>query len=83
VGYYPEVIYPLVTFEEIETFYPSICIKPQGVPAGKDNAYGHGLIWGALVKRAIVAAVGVPDITAILSPIVLMSMLVMIIKEIK
>ncbi|GAI87954.1 unnamed protein product, partial [marine sediment metagenome] len=48
-GYYPKTIYPLITFEEIEAFYPSICVKPQGVPAGKDNAYGHGLIWGALV----------------------------------
>lgn len=83
VGYYPAVIYPLITPEEIDAFYPSICIKPQGVPIRKDNAYGHGLIWGTLVKNTMLAAVGVPDITTILSPIVLMSMLVMIIKEIK
>jgi len=80
---YPLIMYPAITPTELETLFPNICVKPQGIPTGRDNNYGYGLIWGALVKNAMIAAVGVPDLAAIFSPIITIALLSMIMKGIK
>jgi serine protease AprX len=53
-GVYPELgVYYFTQAEMMDKYLAGISIKPQGVPAGKDNDYGCGLIFGPLVLQAI------------------------------
>jgi len=44
----------------IDYFLPLVTIKPQGVPKGKDDAYGNGLPFGPLVAQAFGVTFGAP-----------------------
>jgi len=62
----------------IDNFLPRVVVKPQGVPAGKDNDYGCGVPFGGLIAKLFQAAPTV-DINSILGMVVVMSMFGMII----
>ncbi|NVM21746.1 MAG: S8 family serine peptidase [Desulfobacterales bacterium] len=54
----------------IDDYMPRVCLKPQGVPAGKDNDYGWGLPFGAFIRQVLSpAGIAGIDLTAILSPL--------------
>lgn len=52
-----QVPYPMTGEGMIETFLPTICIKPEGVALQKDNDYGSGMPYGALILEQVAGAV--------------------------
>lgn len=77
-GLAPEITW-LVPIEDIIDIYLSrVCIKPEGVVISKDNEYGYGLPFGPLIAQALVAKPAV-DVSAILTPVMLIAMLGMVI----
>lgn len=77
----PTEIYYVSSEEIIDTYLRRLCIKPQGISAGKDYDYGYGLPYGPLMRQAILAA-PLLDISTILQsvmPIIGLAMLGMII----
>jgi len=65
----------------IDDYLPLLCIKPEGVPQGKDYDYGYGLPYGPLMYQAITMA-PLLDISTMLEsmmPLVGLAMLGMII----
>lgn len=61
----PRIVTPQ---EMLDLYLPKICIKAEGVAAGKDNDYGYGLPFGPLIVQAI-TAVPVMDISTILATV--------------
>jgi hypothetical protein len=53
-GVYPELgIYYFTLADIIDKYLAGVSIKPQGVPAGKDNDYGCGLLFGPLILQTL------------------------------
>lgn len=72
------VIYYVPVDEMIDDYLPLICLKPEDTPLGKDSVHGYGLPYGPLAYR-ILTEVPVPDISAILTPILGIALLGMVI----
>jgi len=52
-GLFPEIT-ELVSIQQVlDRYLAGLCIKPQGVPAGKDPDYGYGLVFGPLITQAL------------------------------
>jgi serine protease AprX len=60
--------------EMLDKYLPYICVKPQGVTAGKDNDYGYGLPYGPLISQGIGLKPAV-DISTMLTSVVAIAML--------
>ena len=74
-GVYPELgIWYFTPADAIDKYFAGVTIKPQGVPAGKDNDYGYGLPFGPLVAQALGLRPAV-DISAMLTPVVAIALL--------
>jgi len=73
-GVYPELGVWVPIQDLIDVFLPGICVKPEGVAAGKDYEYGCGLPFGPLVAQAI-GIVPAIDISAMLTPVMAIAML--------
>jgi len=80
---YPQIIYLTSMPHEIEALLPSICIKPSGLPAGQDNDYGWGLIWGELAAKAIRTEIVGIDIMTMLAPMLMIGMMGAVMRSIK
>lgn len=74
----PAEIYYISVEELVDTYLPLLCVKPQGVLAGKDYDYGYGLPYGPFVAQAV-GLIPAVDISAMLIPVVTIAMLGMII----
>ena len=70
-------IYYISVEELVDTYLPLLCVKPQGVLAGKDYDYGYGLPYGPFVAQAV-GLIPAVDISAMLTPVVVIAMLGMI-----
>ena len=77
-GIHPEIT-ELVSVEQMMDIYLSgICVKPEGVLAGKDYDYGCGLPFGPHVAQSL-GLVPAVDISAMLTPVMAIAMLGMVI----
>lgn len=68
--------------EMLDKYLPYICVKPQGVTAGKDNNYGYGLPFGPLISQGIGLKPAM-DISSILEAVVMICMIGMMMKVMK
>ncbi|MDP3061604.1 MAG: S8 family serine peptidase [Chloroflexota bacterium] len=64
---------PTMTVADLFDLASRVCVKPAGVPAGKDNAYGYGMPFGTLVQSAFKAAAF--SLTDLVSPVITLAML--------
>lgn len=78
-GIHPELTRLLSMEELMDTYLQGICVKPQGLPAWKDNDIGYGMPFGSLLAQAIGVRPAV-DITAMIGPIIMITMMGMVIK---
>jgi serine protease AprX len=77
-GVYPELgIYYFTPADLIDKYLAGISIKPQGIPAGKDNDYGCGLPFGPLIAQVLSVSPAI-DISALLLPVVAIGMMGMV-----
>lgn len=60
----------------IDDMLPTVCTKPEGIPAGKDNDYGYGVPVGSLLYGKT-AAVGIIDLNATINLSMMMMMMQM------
>ena len=63
--------------EMIDTYFERISVKPEGVVTGKDNNYGYGLAYGALIAQ-VFGLVPITDLSVILQPIMGIAVLAML-----
>jgi serine protease AprX len=79
-GVYPELgIWYFTPADLIDKYLIGISIKPQGIPAGKDNNYGCGLPFGPLIAQVLGVSPAV-DISALLLPVVAIGMMGMVVS---
>ncbi len=71
------LIYYVPVKEMIDDYLPLICLKPEDTPLGKDSVHGYGLPYGPLAYR-VLTEVPVPDISAIITPILGIALLGMV-----
>ncbi len=62
-----QIIWPFSPETALDNYIPPVCIKPQGVAAGKDDDYGYGLPLGTLIMQTL-GLVSTVDISSIISP---------------
>jgi len=78
-----EELGPVPSHEEVfNTWFPMICVKPEGAPTGKDYDYGYGLPYGPLVIRALTLKplADIPSmLMEVVSPMVILAMMGMMI----
>ncbi len=78
-GLTPELF--AVTEEELLDIYlPQLALKPQGVAAGKDNDYGHGLPYGPYAAKAIGVGPATTDLSAVLTSMMMVGMMGVMMK---
>lgn len=77
VGLPPEEMYFVSVEEAIDTYFPLLCIKPEGIAAGKDYDYGYGLPYGPFIAQAIGLRPAI-DISSMLMPMLMIGMLGMV-----
>ncbi|GAJ13220.1 unnamed protein product, partial [marine sediment metagenome] len=70
----PGEMYFITMGELIDAYLPLLCVKPEGVAAGKDYDYGYGLPYGPFVAQAVGVRPAI-DIGAMLTPVVAIAML--------
>lgn len=73
-GYYPEWEVQISLQQLIDTYLGGICLKPEGVPAGKDDDYGFGVPMGTLMASAI-SSIGGISLAAIIPMIMMVGMM--------
>jgi serine protease AprX len=77
-GVYPELgIWYFTPADVIDKYLAGVTIKPQGIPAGKDNDYGYGLPFGPLIAQTLELRPAV-DISAMLTPVLAIVLLGMV-----
>lgn len=70
----------VMDIEYLESMMAPLCVKPEGVPAGKDNDYGWGILSGVAAKQAAMGVgVLVEPIISALAPILTIGMMGMMI----
>jgi len=80
-GIYPDIT-GLVSIEEmIDVYLPGICIKPEGIAAGKDYEYGYGLPFGPLVSQALMPRQAI-DISGMVTAVAAIGMLGMVVRSV-
>lgn len=69
----------------LDKYLGGLTVKPQGAPAGKDNAYGYGLPFGPLLTRGLTArpASGFSEVMPALSSVLALGMLGIIMRGFK
>ena len=55
--------------ETIDYWLPHLCVKPSGVPSGKDNGYGWGLFWAPALQQIFAPGV-VPAMAGVMEMVV-------------
>ena len=68
----------LTPSELIDTWLGYICAKPTGVPPGKDNDYGYGLLYAPLVAKALGVRAAIPIDIGLITPIIGLAMVGML-----
>ncbi|MBA7687424.1 hypothetical protein ES703_95887 [subsurface metagenome] len=66
--------------ELIDEHLVGFCGKPEGAPAGKDNVYGYGMVFGPLVAEAlgVAPAVDIEVVMSSMGPILMLGLLGMV-----
>jgi len=82
-GVYPELgIYYFSPADLIDKYLAGLSIKPQDIPAVKDNDYGCGLPFGPLIVQKLSVS-PVVDVSSMLGMFVVISMMGMMIKTVE
>lgn len=82
VGMPSAELFSVSSEELINTYFPLICVKPEGIVAGKDTDYGYGLPYGPLVIEALRVRPAV-DIGTLVAPMIMIGMIGMIMPMMK
>ncbi len=81
-GVYPELgIWYFTLADIIDRYLAGVSIKPQGVPAGKDNEYGYGLPFGPLILQTLGVKPAI-DLSAMFTGMMAVMMMGMVVKMI-
>jgi subtilisin family serine protease len=66
----------------IDEYMPRVCLKPQGVPAGKDDDYGWGLPFGAFIRQVLQpAGVDLTPVVSMASMVLVLGFLGIVMRE--
>ena len=82
-GVYPELgIYYFTLADMIDRYLAGVSVKPQGVPAGKDNDYGCGLPFGPLILQTLGVRLAF-DLSAVFTGMVAVMMMIPMVKMVE
>ena len=74
LGMPPGEIYFITMQEALDIYLPLICVKPEGVAAGKDYDYGYGLPYGPLITQSL-GLEPIVGISTLIMPLIVIGMM--------